>query len=128
MACSGQCDRPGWDAVLNARAADLDRTRMRADHLAQKLKTTLQAVMVEASRLCETGAQAQTQSVEDAVTPIPCRRSAETKKGGHLSRAVLSYNRRYRRPANCGRVAKCVEADLIRCSCQPVCCDTQSAA
>ena len=55
------------DDLLDARAADLTQAQMRAGNLAHGLKTPLQALMGEASRLRETGDTAAAQGIEDVV-------------------------------------------------------------
>ena len=58
------------DGLLDARAADLDRARMRAGDLAHGLKTPLQALMGEAARLRDTGAEAEARGIEEVVTAM----------------------------------------------------------
>lgn len=53
------------DALLAAREAETERARARAADLAHGLKTPLQALMGEASRLRATGAGAQADAIED---------------------------------------------------------------
>lgn len=63
------------DHLLDARAADLDRARLRAGDLAHGLKTPLQALMGEAARLRAAGAQAEARGIEDIV--IAMRRTVD---------------------------------------------------
>lgn len=69
------------DAMLDARATDLDRARHRASDLAHGLKTPLQALMGEAARLRDKGAAAEADSIEDVVSAM--RRTVD----GELARA-----------------------------------------
>jgi signal transduction histidine kinase len=53
------------DALLQARATDLERARLRAADLAHSLKTPLQALMGEAMHLRKGGSDRAAQSIED---------------------------------------------------------------
>ena len=58
------------DALLDARAADLNRARMRAGDLAHGLKTPLQALMGEAARLRDKGEATEADGIEDVVAAM----------------------------------------------------------
>ena len=58
------------DGLLDARAFEVERARMRAGDLAHGLKTPLQALMGEAARLRDTGATRQAEEIEQIVAAM----------------------------------------------------------
>ena len=58
------------DALLDARALDLERARKRAGDLAHGLKTPLQALMGEAARLRDKGAAPEAEEIEQVVAAM----------------------------------------------------------
>ena len=58
------------DGLLDARAVDLERARMRAGDLAHGLKTPLQALMGEAARLRDKGAVTEAEEIEQVVAAM----------------------------------------------------------
>lgn len=74
------------DTVLDARAADLERARMRAADLAHGLKTPLQAMMGEAALLRGRGAVSEAQSIEEIAAAM--RRTVDHE----LTRARRAQN------------------------------------
>ena len=58
------------DQLLDARAGEIERSRRRAADLAHGLKTPLQALLADASRLRDTGREAEAAGIETIVTSI----------------------------------------------------------
>jgi signal transduction histidine kinase len=58
------------DGLLDARAVELERARMRAGDLAHGLKTPLQALMGEAARLRDKGAAPEAEEIEQVVAAM----------------------------------------------------------
>jgi signal transduction histidine kinase len=77
------------DALLDARAGDLARARLRAGDLAHGLKTPLQALMAEAVRLRQAGEPSSAADIEDIVAGM--RRT--------LDRELARARRQHERPA-----------------------------
>lgn len=80
------------DDLLDVRAADLAQAQMRAGDLAHGLKTPLQALMGEASRLREAGEHTAAQGIEDVVVTMRRTVDRELNRTRRLAGATVTQS------------------------------------
>jgi len=80
------------DDLLDARATDLIQAQMRAGNLAHGLKTPLQALMGEASRLRDAGENAAAQGIEDVAMTMRRTVDRELNRTRRLAGASVAQS------------------------------------
>lgn len=80
------------DALLDARAKDLQRAKMRAADLAHGLKTPLQALMGDAARMRDAGADAQARSIEEVAASMRRTVDHELSRARRLSNRASAFS------------------------------------